>query len=314
MSTLSTLLIAPETDLITIKDEVQAISAALTPEIIGGYTTLKHITDAIAMRIARKRKTDMLIYLGHGTITGLPLNDGCLGISDLCRFVKSCNIRYVVLNSCESEFIAMAIHHETEATVICTVISVADIQAYTTSRLLAEAISSGMSVEEAYEVARPSGAGVQTYRIFPDPNERRSQSGDNEHTTIQLMREMLAYQLAQVIAQVKQMIDEERHQRSEDTRRLEDKIDQHRSELIGAITILSEQSKNTVSLPRNYIAVYTVAFVFLAVPIPLYFYEIRNYIGISVYAAIIIAWLFYGMSHQTFAYLWGFIANRSKKP
>ena len=311
---MNTLLIAPDSNLINTPDEARHIQEALGAQVINGRVTLIIVADAIANRIARRQTIDTLFFIGHGNLTGLQLTDGYISIADLCRYVKSANIRYLVLNTCESEYIALAIHHETDATVICTITKVDDAQAYATSRLLAESIASGYPVEEAYERTKPSGAGIQTYRIFPDRNQQKTHTNDAEYKTIQLWREVLVVHLNQMAAQVKQMIEEERNQRGREMQRLENKIDEQKSELVNAITILADQSKNTVTLPRHYVTVYTTAFLFLAIPIPLYFLEVRNLIGISAFASIIVAWIFYGMSHQTFAYLWGFIANRSKKP
>ena len=70
--------------------------------------------------------------------------------------------------------------------------------------LLAEAIANGHPVEQAYERSRPSGAGAQTYRIFPDKNHERTNWNADEFTTKQLWREVLVSQLTQVEAQAKQ--------------------------------------------------------------------------------------------------------------
>lgn len=163
---MNTLLIAPDSDLIQIHQETRYIQEALSAQIINGRVTPIVVADAISNRIARRQTIDLLFFIGHGDQTGLQLTDGYLSIPDLCRYIKSANIRYLVLNTCESEYIALTIHHETNATVICTVTKIDDTQAYATSRLLAEAIANGYSIEDAYERARPSGAGLTTYRIF----------------------------------------------------------------------------------------------------------------------------------------------------
>ena len=182
---MNTLLIAPDSNLVNTPDEARHIQEALNAQVINGRVTPIIVADAIANRIARHQTIDMIFFIGHGNLTGLQLTDGYMSIADLCRYIKSANIRYLVLNTCESEYIALAIHHETNATVICTISPVADTQAYGTSRLLAESIANGYPVEEAYERAKPSGAGPSQYRIFT--NKSGAEKSDDEHQTIKMM-------------------------------------------------------------------------------------------------------------------------------
>jgi hypothetical protein len=184
---MNTLLIAPESDLLRLPDEARHIQEALSAQTINGHVTPMIVADAITNRIARRQTIDLLFFIGHGSMTGLALSEGYIGIPELCRYVKSANIRYVVLNTCESEYIALAIHHETNATVICTIGQVTDTQAYATSRLLAETIAQGHSVEEAYERAKPSGAGLQTYKIFSAKNHHPEEEEQNHLSTIKMV-------------------------------------------------------------------------------------------------------------------------------
>lgn len=185
---MNTLLIAPDSNLLKIPEETRHIQEALSAQVINGRVTPAIIADAISNRIARRQKIDLLFFIGHGSLTGLQLTDGQIPIADLCRYVKSANISTVVLNTCESEFIALAIHHETNATVICTLAQVDDNQAYATSRLLAEAIGQGHSIEEAYNLAKPSGAGVQTYRMFSGKTPEAAPEEDvNSISTIKMI-------------------------------------------------------------------------------------------------------------------------------
>lgn len=181
---MNTLLIAPDSDLLQIPNEARHIQEALGAQVINGRVTPIIVTDAISNRIARHQTIDILFFIGHGSLTGLQLTDGYISISDLCRYVKAANIRYLVLNTCESEYLALAIHHETDATIICNITKVDDAQAYATSRLLAESIANGYSVEEAYERAMPSGAGITTYRIF---SPKQKQTDPNTDSTSKIV-------------------------------------------------------------------------------------------------------------------------------
>lgn len=303
---MNTLLIAPDSDLLHVPEETRSIQEAIGAQIINGRVTPKVVADAISNRIARRQKIDMIFFIGHGNLTGLQLTDGYITIAELCRYIKSANIRYLVLNSCESEYIALAIHHETGATVICTVTQVTDMQAYATSRLLAEAIASGHSIEDAYERARPSGAGQSTYRIFADHhNDNGHSEPDVDHKTIQLMRIMLEDQFGRYehsLDELKELVREERHQRQQSI-----------EEIKRDIHDIKNAQASTVILPRNYKTVYAASFLSLFVPVVVFFSDFRTALGISAPLAYAFSFLFYFISYSFFAYLWGFIENRSGK-
>lgn len=313
---LNTLLIAPDSNLINIPDETRHIQEALGAQVINGRVTPIIVADAISNRIARRQKIDVLFFIGHGSLTGLQLTDGHISIAELCRYVKSANIRYLVLNTCESEYIALAIHHETDATVICTIAQVDDMQAYATSRLLAEAIASGYPIEEAYERAKPSGAGPSQYRIIlncNNGNHRAAKEFDTEHQTIMLMRAMLEEQFEKYersLSELKTIVRDEREQRQKSIEAITDNI----RKLITDMEELKVVQSTTVILPNNYKTVYAFAFVAIFVPVAVFFSDFRDAIGISAPLGYAFSFLFYAISYSLFAYLYGFIANRSKKP
>ena len=312
---MNTLLIAPDSDLINIQDETRHIQEALGAQIINGRVTPIIIADAISNRIARRQTIDVLFFIGHGSLSGLQLTDGNIPIAELCRYVKSANIRYLILNTCESEYIALAIHHETNATVICTVAQVNDMQAYTTSRLLAEAIAQGYPIEEAYERTRPSGAGPSQYRIFMTGRNTNNQlvtESDEEHQTIRLMRAMLEEQFGKYersIDELKAIVREEQQQRQKDIEALNANL----RNLVSEMAELKRTQTETFNLPGNYKVVYTLAFLAIFVPVGVFFSDFRQSLGISAPLAYAFSFLFYIISYSLFAYLYGFIANRGKK-
>jgi len=307
----NTLLIAPDSDLLHVPNETRHIQEALGAQVINGRLTPIIVTDAISNRIARRQKIDLLFFIGHGNLTGLQLTDGYISISDLCRYVKSANIRYIVLNTCESEYIALAIHHETNATVICTIAKVDDNQAYATSRLLAEAIAQGLTVEEAYEQARPSGAGPSQYRLFTNKSDAPDKSTE-EHQTIKLMTAMLAEQFKEYkrgIEEIKEIVRSEQEERRKGIADLMAYI----HDLIKEIAEIKKAQSETMMLPANYRIVYTLAFLAIFVPVGIFFSDFRHALGISAPLAYAFSFLFYTISYSLFAYLYGFIANRGKK-
>lgn len=233
------LLIAPDSDLINIPEEARFIQEALDAQIINGRVTPKIVADAFANRLTRRKKTDLLFFIGHGTLTGINLTDGFLPISELCRYVKSANIRYVVLNTCESEYIALAIHHETNATVICTIGQVTDTQAYATSRLLAETIAQGHSVEEAYERAKPSGAGLQTYKIFSAKNHHPEEEEQNHLSTIKMVYALFS----RVEQQIKELRSELKREIETVRNELLKEIETVRKELLKEIEAVRHEIK-----------------------------------------------------------------------
>ena len=312
---MNTLLIAPDSNLVNIPDETRHIQEALNAQVINGRVTPIIVADAIANRIARRQKIDLLFFIGHGSLTGLQLTDGFVSIAELCRYVKSANIRYLVLNTCESEYIALAIHHETDATVICTIAQIDDMQAYTTSRLLSEAIAQGCAIEEAYERARPSGAGPSQYRIILNGHNGSQTAGepDQDHQTILLMRAMLEEQFKKYersLDELKAIVRDEREQRQKSIEALTTYV----HALITDMTELKRAQGDTITLPANYKTVYAFAFVAIFVPVGVFFSDFRHAMGISAPLAYAFSFLFYAISYSLFAYLYGFIANRSKKP
>ena len=312
---MNTLLIAPDSDLVNIQDEARHIQEALNAHLINGRVTPTLVADAIANRIARHQAIDVLFFIGHGSLTGLQLTDGFISIAELCRYVKSANIQHLVLNTCESEYIALAIHHETDATVICTIAKVDDTQAYATSRLLAEAIANGHTIEDAYERVRPGGAGPSQYRIFLNgkgASGKTTEESDENHQTIRLMRSMLEEQFRKYersLEELKAIVRDEREKRKQDI----EALNANMRNLVSEMVELKRTQAETVALPANYKIVYTLAFLAIFVPVGIFFSDFRHALGISAPLAYAFSFLFYIISYSLFAYLYGFIANRSKK-
>ncbi len=145
------LLIAPRVDLPNAQAEQQRIINALHPEVLIGDVVVSDVLDAI-----QAAQYDVVWFLGHSGPQGLQLTDGVLSPAHLTQILRQSPPGLVVLNSCSSLHIAMQVHDDLQAAVICTVLDVPDVDAYVTGAALAGALAQGLDFTEAYNRSRPA--------------------------------------------------------------------------------------------------------------------------------------------------------------
>ena len=107
-------------------------------------------------------KYDILWFATHGTESGIMLSDGILTESALLPLVKD-RFDLIVLNTCESLMTAIMLQNESSATVVCTIRSVPDYDAFQTGTLFAAALERGSTFFEAFTRARPGGNNSYIY-------------------------------------------------------------------------------------------------------------------------------------------------------
>lgn len=144
------LLVAPDSGLPNAAEETQRIVNLLRPQVLLGTVTVSDVLDCV-----QSNDFDVVWFLGHSGPDGLQLSDGVLSPVHLTQILRQCPPRLVVLNSCSSFAVANQLHDALQCAVICTVIDVADIDAYITGAALASALAQGKDISAAYAASRP---------------------------------------------------------------------------------------------------------------------------------------------------------------
>jgi hypothetical protein len=154
------LLIAPDSGLENADAEVQRVINALHPEVLIGTVTTTNVLDCVQSN----DPFDVVWFLGHSGPSGIQLSDGILSPTHLTQILRPVPPALVVLNSCSSYFIANQLHDDIRCAVICTLISIPDIDAYITGASLARALAQGMDIPDAYAASKPSDS--RTYMLL----------------------------------------------------------------------------------------------------------------------------------------------------
>lgn len=155
---LNTLVIAPESDLA--RADAEAVAVA---NLLPGYLLQGEVTVDALLNQAERGKWDVLWFATHGDEYGIVLSDGHLSTSALTTLVRTSGARLIVLNTCSSLQVALAIHNELLTDFICTVRPIPDLSAYLTGKQFALHLNRGMTPVNAYLNAKP---GQNTDYIF----------------------------------------------------------------------------------------------------------------------------------------------------
>lgn len=143
-----TLLIAPENNLEYGRREVDVVATALHPTMISGDVSVSRVFETPG-------KHDCIWFVAHGTESGIQLTDKELTLQVLGSLVAAQEATLVVLNTCESMALAVAIHEAQDIDVIATIAEIDDTQAYATGARFAQALARGSDVTDAYQIAKP---------------------------------------------------------------------------------------------------------------------------------------------------------------
>lgn len=152
-----TLVVAPRTNLAYAEEEVTAVVNALNANLLQGSVTANMVLDKVS------EGWDVIWFMTHGNEKGILLSDGSLDASTLTTFIRTAEARLVVLNTCQSIGVALAIHNELLTNLICTLREVPDREAFFTGKQLAFQLARGKSFSQAYLAAKP---GQNTDYIF----------------------------------------------------------------------------------------------------------------------------------------------------
>lgn len=150
--------------LVLAKDEIDQVVTMLRPSLLSGsQCTIQGLLNAFASDF------DIVWFATHGNEDGIYLNDGLVGSSELTALMRSAGVRLVVLNTCVSRGVALAIYDELQIELVCTIKKLPDRVAFVTATLFARMLTRGFSFREAYEKAKPGKN--STYTFLPPEEE-----------------------------------------------------------------------------------------------------------------------------------------------
>lgn len=271
---MNVLLVAPDLNLPAAADEVRAVAAALRPSPLVGSVRRRDVLQAL-----NGHPWDILWFTTHGSESGIELSDGPITTSDLTAVVRASGARLVILNTCASRLIGLELHYELGAAVITTVSDIADLTAYQTGALLAQALAEGLGVVEAYNASKPGQA--QNYLLFHNP----ACDETAETKTILLLNEWGA--------RLGSKIDS-----------LERRMDQEIGALRRDLSRLSSDLQHAVQLSPWHRTAFVAAFSLLFLPVPLFYSQVREMLDIGWQAALTLATGAYLFSAVLWSYMW----------
>lgn len=167
MPRLNVLVLAPPSDLPDITAEIAAIHRCHNTKVLTGFREID-IAHAITDAVETSESFDCIWIVGHGDENGIQCNGFTMSIQSLVQYVKVCEMRLCVLNTCSSENIARNIAINSDADVICTIGGidgqVGNQDAIRLGIFLAEELASEQTFREAFEIVAPPGGPYRYYQ------------------------------------------------------------------------------------------------------------------------------------------------------
>lgn len=271
---MNVLLIAPESGLPAVGDEVRAVSVALRPVILNGTVTRRDVLEAL-----RGHQWDIIWFATHGDTVGIQLSDGHISVGDLTAVVRASGAWLVVLNTCSSRLVGLELHYELGVSVITTLAEIGDATAYQTGALLAEALAETKNVVAAFSASKPGQS--QNYLLFHGSDRDEA----SETRTILMLNEWGA--------RLSSKIDG-----------LERRLDKEIGALRRDVVDLSDRVQASVKLPPWHKTVFVGAFGLLFLPVPLFYEQVREWLDIGWPAALSLAFFAYFFSAILWSYMW----------
>jgi hypothetical protein len=150
--------------LVLAKDEIDQVVTMLRPSLLSGsQCTIQGLLNIFASDF------DIVWFATHGDENGIYLNDGLVSTAELTALMRTAGVRLVVLNTCVSRPVALAIYDELQIKLVCTIKKLPDRTAFVTATLFARMLTRGYSFREAYEKAKPGNN--STYTFLPPEEE-----------------------------------------------------------------------------------------------------------------------------------------------
>ena len=165
------LVIAPDHhDLPNASVEIAAIDRYHDARILRGVVRDGDIAEAVD-----DQSFDIIWWITHGGPFGVLLTGETLGASAVGQYVRKSRASLCVLNTCESEDIALRIIAGGRADMICTIAQVSNKDAIRLGQLLAGELASNETYYAAYEIVAPAGG---MYRYIRSGTQYRRRDED----------------------------------------------------------------------------------------------------------------------------------------
>lgn len=153
MAILNILVVAPEhPDLPEVAAEVAALAQQHEVVALTGVVRDRDVAAAV-----QEGTYDVIWFASHGDDQGVLLSDGVLDIAGVGQYVRASGAELCVLNTCDSELVALAMIAGSDAHLICTIGAVEDADAQRFGLLLARALAEQDDFRAAYEQVAPVG-------------------------------------------------------------------------------------------------------------------------------------------------------------
>ena len=275
---MNVLLVAPQTSLPYAADEVAAVASALKAVPLLGHVTVRSVTTLISTR-----QWDVIWFATHGDRDGVLLSDGAkLSTSQITQATRNSGAGLLVLNSCDSVATANQVHEELGIDVVCTIVEVPDVEAFTTAAYFAQRLSEGKSVAEAYALAKPGQN--RTYLLLQNGE---SMSPTHDATFAELLNQW-GKQLSDQIARLDRRMDGME-------RRLDARLEHVEAQ--AAVNVAALQS---IKPTRQRIVQWLLGFVIFVMGIAVLISDFRFQLGVSALAAYLAACVLLPMSAYLF--------------
>lgn len=157
----SILVIAPHIEPIDLPQktiEIASIQRYHDAVVLSGTVRDSDIAAAIV-----EEEYEIIWVISHGSDEGITLSDGILTAQALIQYVRVNESRLCVLNTCQSEEIALQIAAESGADVICTIGDIGNADALRLGQLLAGELAFVSNYRDAFDIVAPSESDYRYY-------------------------------------------------------------------------------------------------------------------------------------------------------
>ena len=175
----------PEHPLPRINIEIAAISKWMDATVLRGTVRDIDIAEAVS-----DNRFDIIWCLGHGSVGGIELSDGTLDVAGLVQFTRKSESGLCVLNTCESEEVAIDVSAQSGADVICTITRVDNKDAIRLGQLLAGEIATTDTYKDAFDIIATPGSNYRYYRS--GQVDRSIRRGDADEELLRLVYKLEA--------------------------------------------------------------------------------------------------------------------------
>lgn len=145
------LVVAPDSNLINARAEVQNIINTTGAKALIGNVTVRDFFDHIT-----ENKYDYIHFVAHGSSDGVCLSDKCISPTTLAQIISIAEPSVLYINTCSSILTAIAVKEVLpSASIVTTISEVDDEEAYISGSLFAKLIKeNNWDAERAYEKSR----------------------------------------------------------------------------------------------------------------------------------------------------------------